>query len=141
MRASDHERVQLANEALLLAAGKGNRLVVLARESLKMGQRDLWTAAMDELNLLPAHADEAKELTASISRERQPLLHPVEVLMTVDRLVELGMYQAALERIEEALERFPRDAELLTARAEVLSSIETSIEASTVDDNTTTGNL
>jgi hypothetical protein len=141
VRASAEERDRLANEALALAAGKGNRLVVLARESLRMGQRELWKRAMDELQLLPAHVAEARELTASISRESQPLLHPVEVVMTVQRLLELHMTQAALDRIDEALERFPRDDGLLTAREQVLSSLQTSSEALDNTENLTTKTL
>jgi len=133
VRATEEARGHLAEQALELAAGKGDRLVILAREALKMGQRDLWKSAMDELKLLPAHSSEVQELTSEVSREGQPLLHPVEVIMTVKRLRELGMNQAALERIEEAIQRFPQDEELLTTRNEVLSSIETS--STTLEDN------
>jgi hypothetical protein len=103
---------------------------------MKMGQRDLWNMAVEDLQQMPAHTKDTEELVAAISRERQPLLHPVEVIMAVNRLRSLQMYDAALERINEALPRFPKDAALLTARAEVLSSIRTASEA-VITGNTT----
>jgi hypothetical protein len=141
VRATEEERAQLAAKAMELTAGKGDRLIVLARESLKMGQRDLWNTAMNALQLIPAHTTETKELLGAVSRERKALLHPLEVLMTVNRLRSLEMYEAALERVDEALERFPDDAELLSTRHEVLSSIQAAKNAQSVENMTGTTGL
>ena len=123
VRAAPDTAEELAREALAIAAGRGPLLIALGREAIRMHQRDLWNLAKEELVGFPEHAAELQELEASIGRESQPLLHPLEVLMTVRRLTELGMLDAAQARLNEAIARFPNDQELIDARAEVITAL------------------
>jgi hypothetical protein len=120
VRAAGDERAELADEAMLIANEKGPLLIALAREAIKMNQRHLFQRAITKLNELSLYSEETAELEASISRETQALLHPVEVLLATERLLNLGMNHAAKERVEEALQRFPDNEELLDAHTRVL---------------------
>ena len=123
VRATPEEADALARQAIALTGGKGPLLIALGREAIRMHQRDLWNMAREQLSTLHDYNAELQELEASISRSSQPLLHPVEVLMTVKRLTKLGMLDAALTRLEEALTRFPDDEDLRSARSRTVTAL------------------
>ena len=113
VRAGGSERLNLQQQALDLALGRGEVLLALVREADKLNQPRLRDRALKKLARLGTHADEVRKLSKPTDpgRDRQ-IGHPVEAAVLVERLLENGAIEAAREKLREARRRFPDDADL-----------------------------
>lgn len=118
-RAESSQRQALIDEAWSLAEGRPEVLLALAREADKMNLPALRDRAVAVLEARGTHAKALKQLTAPKNpmEEKRRFGHPVEAVVSIERLLENGATEAARERLSEALGRFPDDKGLLALRA------------------------
>lgn len=114
-RASGEEREALLTEAWLLAEGKPEALVSLAREADKMNLPGLRDRALDTLREMGTHDNVLRKLEAPKNpmETKRQFGHPVEASVSIGRLLDNGATEAARDRLAEALARFPDDEGLL----------------------------
>jgi len=104
------ERERLEAEALALVAGRADGLVVVAKEALEQGRRDLAGRAVAGLRgtgkLLPQ--------LRTLERALEPPLPSVasEACLLIERLLDTGMVDEARTRLALARRKWPLDDEL-----------------------------
>lgn len=115
VRASDDGRLELADRAMRLAGRRPLRLVNLVEHAHKFQQLELRRRGLQALQgVAPG---EAQRLREAVEREKpKQVLHPLEVVVRVERLLAEGMEAAAVARLEEALQRHPDDPDLLALK-------------------------
>lgn len=121
VRASEPQRLELAERAIRLAGRRRVRLDALVHVAHRYQQVELRRRGLQALEALdPASAKQHRE---AIEREKpKEVLHPLEVVVRVERLLSEGLTDAAQARLDEALERHPDDPDLLALRARVRSA-------------------
>ena len=120
VRADEARRRLLAEQAMGMAANKGHRLAVVATEAHKMGQVVLRDRAMAQLEQM-GERKELALLLEMVKPKETPVAHPLEAAVIIERLREEGMFEAARDRLERALRRFPGDDRLLELRRDIAS--------------------
>lgn len=121
VRASDAGRADLAERALRLAGRRSSRLVSLVEHAHKFQQIELRRRGLQALQGVDPVA--ARRLREAVEREKpKQVLHPLEVVVRVERLLAEGMDAAAAERLEEALQRHPDDPDLLALKRRLRSA-------------------
>ncbi len=111
------ERDAHADRAWTLAAGRGSRLVTLVSEADKRRQDDLWARALRSLGAMPGYVDFVRAARKKRLGDKAPPRHPIEEAVLARRFIDEGMVDAARDRLDAALSRFPDDPDLLEARA------------------------
>lgn len=122
----------VAREALLkriwsLAAERPSRVLVIVREAIRYDQRQLMNEAMDWLDARGEAVEDLRIIRGKMTPEPKPVGHPLEVAVTVERLVEEGMHEAARSRLNDALARYPKDADLM-ALSRRLNAVENPLD-------------
>ncbi|MCB9682708.1 MAG: hypothetical protein H6733_14680 [Alphaproteobacteria bacterium] len=121
-----------------LAADDVFLLVDVANEARKRGMNDLWDHALARLDDLATGRGEAERLRRSVERVSAEPMHPVEAALRIEALVDTGAYEAARERLGEALARHPSDPGLQALHARIAQATQaattpTATPSSTLD--------
>lgn len=112
VRAEPDQREKLGRDALWLASRRVKRVVALVEASIQYDQRALQSEALALLD--GVSPQEARRLRSKLAPEAEKkVLHPLEVVVRVERLLAEGMVEAARDRLEEGLARHPDDPDLL----------------------------
>lgn len=122
VRADEALREQLSDRALALAGHRRLRLIGLVQEAIRYGQRELIEAGLVRLESDPRGRRDAQALRDRIRKPGQRFRDPTEASVRVSALIEAELFVGAQEQLDEALERFPDDPELLQLREALLAS-------------------
>ena len=125
VRGDERTRQQMAQQALALAGDRFALLSLLASEALRRQQMGLAKEALQRLEQTSKGKAEAKRLRNARKRVRTPATHPIEVCQNVESLLKQGMHDAARKRLQEGLERWPDDADLLSLSDRAMQPDET----------------
>ena len=106
------QRAYLESELFHLAAGKPRRLVALADEAIRLGQTVVWRRALAEIEASGSYRKDLRRLREKVLPEQKIDGHPLEAVVALERLLELGNLPGARARWEQAKARFPEDQEL-----------------------------
>lgn len=109
-------RAALIDEAFSLAGERPLLVVVLADAALAMGMRLVVQRAVERLDALGGPVADRRRLRRELKGEARAAGHPVEEVVVVERMLDEGLLVAARARLDEALARFPADAELIALR-------------------------
>jgi len=124
LRAEDAEaRARHGEQALALAAERPRRLVVLVREAHKYQLTDLRDRALQRLREGGRAQADVEVLERLVRPENKAAPTPLESVVRVEKLLDTGLVVGAEEQLAAALERFPRDPELLALRARVEAAL------------------
>lgn len=119
VRADDTGRSPLIERILSRAAHHPFRLEMTVREAIKYAQTDLRDRALQDL----AETGRAPDVVRALREEIRPPPkvdgHPMQAVHAIERLLGEGMDQAARERLDRALARFPGHTELERLRERV----------------------
>ena len=117
VRATPADREALVTRAFDRAGNHPHLLAILATEARKRAMPHLYQRAMDALRAAPGGAAEAARLHAEASRAKGDPLHPLEVVLRVETMLDEGLTVAARVRLDEALGHHPGHPELLALLA------------------------
>jgi len=120
-------RAALLERIWSLAAERPSRVLVIVREAIRYDQRQLMNEAMDWLDARGEAVEDLRIIRGKMTAEPKPVGHPLEVAVTVERLVEEGMHEAARSRLNDALARYPNDADLM-ALSRRLNAVENPLD-------------
>jgi len=112
LRAPTAERPPLAAQALELAGARPRRLVTLVREAHKYDLRDLRDEALRRLVATGKAPEDVRVLRQLVKPPPTPVRDPLQAVVRVERLLELGLAVGAREALDEALAQHPDDPEL-----------------------------
>lgn len=119
VRAPIEQKAAHLRVAFYLARGRPRRLVALADEAIRFKLEPVWKRALAELEATGKMSADLQQLREKVSPERKIPVHPLEEVARVQQMLEAGAVERARERLEEALEVFPDDPELLSLVTEV----------------------
>lgn len=121
VRADEASRDALAERALRLARRRPTRLESVVERANHYQQLELRRRALQTLRRVDP--EKAEYLLERIERDKpKQVFHPIEVVVRVERLLAEGMVDAAAARLDEALDRYPDDPDLLALRQKVRSA-------------------
>lgn len=104
------ERLRLEAEALAMVGDNPDGLVVVAKEALEQGRKDLAARAVDKLRRTRKRLPELRKLERALA---PPLPGtPAEAAMLIERMLETGLRDEARARLAQARRRWPVDDEL-----------------------------
>ena len=112
LRADPQTRATLVEECFEIAGDRPALLEALAAEALKMGHPDVRNRALELLES-KGGGKEAAVIRQKFEKEKKAAVHPLQAIVVIERLMDEGMEDTARQRLAEALERFPKDPELL----------------------------
>lgn len=113
VRAEPDVRQALFDQIIDLGGSSPNRLLAIVAQADKYGLRDLRAEAIRRLEQTGQATEDLARLRKKQAPERKPVGHVLEAVVTIERMIEQGMTVAARTRLEEALDRYPGDPELL----------------------------
>ena len=119
LRATSAERPARADQALVLAAQRPRRLVALVREAHKYDLRALRDAGLERLEQTGSALEDLRVLRELVAPPPQPIRDPLQAVVKVERLVELGLVVGAREALEEGLRQHPGDSDRLRLQGEL----------------------
>ena len=119
VRADHEERDKLAQEILDLAGENPTRLLAAVEQSTRYGLRALRSECITRLKNTGEYREDLARILAKEAPERMPIGHAIEAVVTIERMLDEGMGPAARTRLDEALARYPQDADLLALRDRV----------------------
>lgn len=104
------ERERLESEALALVGTGADGLVVVAKEAIAQGRKDLAARAVVKLRATKQRLPDLRRL----ERELEPPLPgtPAESALLVERMLDTGMVDEARARLAQARRKWPFDDEL-----------------------------
>lgn len=113
LRASDpDEKASHRNAAFALAAGRPRRLVFLADEAYRLGQKGVFLEALEALEATGKYPKDIRRLRDKVEASPKRGGHPLEEAVIIERMWEQGLHAAARERLAEVRGRFPKDEDL-----------------------------
>ena len=116
---TDAERQALAEETFALAAKSPRLVVFLGDEALRLGYKPLLDRSLAWLRESGAAPTDLARLSGKTTRDKPAPMHPVEEAVHVERMLGMGMLEAARERLSRALARFPEDPDLVSLEAQL----------------------
>jgi hypothetical protein len=110
------EKASHADEAMALAGDRPRRLVILIREAHKYQLNELRDRALRVLKEGGQAPADVEVLEKLVRPESKAAPTSLEAVVRVEQLLDAGLVVGAEEQLSAALERFPRDRELLALR-------------------------
>lgn len=113
VRAMPPEQRTLADRAIERAGRDIHLFALVAKEARKRSMPDLYQRALEGMEALDGGRALATEIRAETAPKKLDPIHVLEAVARVRVMLEEGAVEAASARLDEALDLYPGDPELL----------------------------
>lgn len=110
------ERLAAEDDALKLAGQDTGLIAAVGDAAVRYNQPLLGRRVIEILDRMGDTKDVLRLRRAMIPEGPKKSGHPIEIAVAVQRLLDGGLYDAAKSRLDDGLERFPEDPDLLALR-------------------------